>query len=75
MIAAHGIVSNQAQTIRSVTFQRTAEIRLTEPTPEMGPVITWVVLTGTPKWVDTKMLVAAAVSAQTPSIGRNFVIF
>ena len=45
------------------------------PTPEMAPVMTWVVLTGIPAWVATKMLMALAVSAQKPSIGRSLVIF
>ena len=43
-----GMVKIQAQTILSVTPQRTAESRLAAPTPEMAPVMTWVVLTGTP---------------------------
>jgi len=75
IIAAHGMVKSQAHTMRNVTFHRTADSRFTEPTPEMAPVITCVVLTGIPKWVEKKMLEAAAVSAHTPSIGRNLVIF
>ena len=74
-MAAPGIVRIQAQTIRRVTPQRTAEIRLTAPTPDMAPVITWVVLTGIPRWVARKILEAAAVSAQKPSMGLNLVIF
>src|SRR5512143_2977173 len=73
--AAPGIVKIQAQTILSVTPQRTADRRLAAPTPEMAPVMTWVVLTGTPAWVAKKMLMALAVSAQKPSIGRSLVIF
>ena len=73
--AAAGIVKIHAQTIRIVTPQRTAVNRFAEPTPDIEPVITWVVLTGTPKWVAKKMLKAADVSAQKPSIGSNFVIF
>ena len=73
--AAAGIVRSHAQTMRVVMFQRTAEGRLAEPTPEMAPVITWVVLTGTPRWVARKMLAALEVSAQKPSIGLNLVIF
>ena len=73
--AAPGMVKIQAQTMFMVTPQRTAESRLAEPTPDMAPVITWVVLTGTPRWVARKMLVALAVSAETPSIGLILVIF
>ena len=46
-----GIVSNQAQTIRPATPQRTADIRRIEPTPTIAPVIVWVVETGMPAWV------------------------
>jgi hypothetical protein len=46
--AAPGMVKIQAQTICRVTPQRTAERRLAAPTPEIDPVMTWVVLTGTP---------------------------
>ena len=49
MIAAAGIVIIQAQTMRRVTPHRTALIRLTEPTPDIAPVMTWVVLTGIPR--------------------------
>src|SRR5665647_3665609 len=69
------MVKTQAQTIFRVTPQRTADRRLAAPTPEMAPVMTWVVLTGTPAWVATKMLMALAVSAQKPSMGRSLVIF
>ena len=33
-MAAHGMVSNQAQTMRKVTFQWTADSLLAEPTPD-----------------------------------------
>ncbi len=49
MIPAAGIVIIQAQTIFMVTPHLTALRRLTAPTPDMAPVITWVVLTGTPR--------------------------
>lgn len=75
MTAAPGIVKIHAQTIVRVTPQRTAESRFAEPTPDIAPVITWVVLTGIPKWVAKKILVALAVSAQKPSMGLNLVIF
>jgi len=52
--------------MRRVTFQRTAESLLAEPTPDTAPVITWVVLTGIPKIVAKKILEALAVSAQKP---------
>lgn len=74
-MAAVGMVKNQAQTILKVTPHRTAEIRLAEPTPEIAPVITWVVLTGMPMCVAKKILAALAVSAQKPSIGLSLVIF
>lgn len=74
MAAAAGIVKIQAQTIFKVTPQRTAESLRTDPTPEIAPVMTWVVLTGTPKYVEVKMLTALAVSAQKPSMGCSFVI-
>ena len=54
-----GIVKIQAQTIRIVTPQRTAVNRFAEPTPDIAPVMTWVVLTGAPKWVAKKMLKAS----------------
>lgn len=73
--AAPGIVIIQAHTIFRVKPQRTAEILFAAPTPVIDPVITWVVLTGTPSDVATNKLVALAVSAQKPSIGRSFVIF
>ncbi len=46
--AAPGMVNIHAHTMRTVTPQRTADSRFTEPTPDMAPVITWVVLTGMP---------------------------
>jgi len=51
-----GLVKTQAQTIRIVTPQRTAETRIAEPTPDIAPVIIWVVLTGIPRGVAKKML-------------------
>jgi hypothetical protein len=65
------MVKIQAQTILSVTPHRTAESRRVAPTPLMAPVMTWVVLTGTPAWVAKKMLTALAVSAQKPSMGLS----
>ena len=41
----------------------------------VGEPVTVVVLTGTPAWVAKKMLMALAVSAQKPSMGRSLVIF
>ena len=49
MMAAPGMVRSQAQTIRRVTPQLTAVQRLAVPTPDTAPVITCVVLTGTPR--------------------------
>ena len=75
IIADTGMVKIQAQTMRSVTPHLTAESLFTAPTPDIAPVMTWVVLTGMPRWVDKKMLEAAALSAQKPSIGFSLVIF
>jgi len=75
IMAAAGIVSTQATTIFSVTPQRTADKRFADPPPEMAPVMRCVVDTGTPIEVAKKILDAAAVSAQKPSIGVNRVIF
>ncbi len=69
------MVSTQAQTMLSVTCHLTAEMLRVEPTPAMAPVMTWVVDTGTPRWVEKKMLAALAVSAQKPSMGRSLQIF
>ena len=49
MIAAAGMVRTHATTMFRVTLQRTAENRLADPTPEIAPVITCVVDTGTPR--------------------------
>jgi len=59
-----GIVGNQAQAIFAATAQRTALIRLIEPTPAIAPVMTCVVETPTPTQVDNRMELGAAVSAQ-----------
>src|SRR3954469_6707548 len=56
------------------TPQRTAETRFDAPTPIMLDEITCVVLTGACKWVAIKMVVAAAVSAANPLIGRSLMI-
>ena len=47
--AETGIVNTHAQSKLTVTPQRTAEIRLVNPTPIIDPVIVCVVLTGTLK--------------------------
>ncbi len=75
MMAATGIVKIHPQTIRRVTPQRTAVARRAEPTPEIAPVMTCVVLTGTPKAVAVNMLAAAELSAQIASGGVSLVIF
>src|SRR3954469_7723839 len=74
MIAAAGIVRIHAQTIRPATPQRTADSRWVAPTPTIEPVIVWVVLTGIPKCVATRIAAAPPVSAQNPPTGRSFVI-
>jgi len=70
-----GIVNIHAQTIVPATPQRTAVMRFVVPTPTMAPVMVWVVLTGIPAKEAPMMVMAAAVSAQKPPIGRSFVIF
>src|ERR1043165_10294426 len=67
--AAPGIVNTQAHTTREATFQRTADMRLAEPTPTIAPVIVWVVVTGIPLYEAKNSVAAAALSAQTPPIG------
>ena len=60
------MVRIQATTMFKVTLQRTADNRFADPTPEIAPVMTWVVDTGTPIEVAINMLEAAAVSAVAP---------
>jgi len=72
---AAGMVRTHATTIFSVTLQRTADNRFADPTPDIAPVMTCVVDTGTPIEVAIKILAAAAVSAQKPSTGVSLVIF
>src|SRR6185295_4944658 len=74
MIPAAGIVRTHAQTIRPAIPQRTADRRCVAPTPTIDPVIVWVVLTGMPKCVATRIAAAPPVSAQNPPTGRSFVI-
>ena len=66
MAAERGMVSIQAQTICLATPHRTAERRLVAPTPEMAPVMVWVVLTGMPAMAVPISVTAPAVSAQKP---------
>ena len=68
-----GIVSTHAQTIFVATPQRTALSRFVAPTPIIAPVMVCVVLTGMPKCVAPKMVMAPAVSAQKPPTGLSFV--
>ena len=49
--------------IRIVTPHRTAERRLTDPTPMIEDVMTWVVLTGIPKCAVPSRISAPLVSA------------
>src|SRR5947207_11366870 len=69
---AAGIVRIQAVTMLPATPQRTAENRSLEPTPMIAELITWVVETGTPKWLAPRMIVAAVVSAAKPWTGSSF---
>ena len=75
MAAAPGMVSSQAHTIWPATPHRTADKRRVEPTPTIAPVMAWVVLTGMPRIVASRMADAAPVSAANPCTGCNFVIF
>src|SRR6266403_835419 len=67
--AAPGIVSTQAQTMRRVIPQRTAERRREAPTPTMAPVMVCVVLTGMPKAAVPTRVSPPAVSAAKPPKG------
>ena len=73
-MAEIGIVITQAQKIFMVNPQRTADNLFVKPTPMIAPVVVCVVETGMPNfWVKNKVM-AAAVSAQNPSIGVILVI-
>jgi hypothetical protein len=61
MIAAAGMVMNQATTMFLATPQRTAVILWTAPTPMMLEETTWVVETGPPNKAAPKITVAEAV--------------
>src|SRR5438093_12737074 len=67
--AAAGIVRIHAHTMRPATPHRTAERRCAAPTPEIAPVIVWVVLTGIPKCEAMNSVMAPLVSAQKPPNG------
>src|SRR6185436_7555034 len=75
MVAAAGIVSIHAQTMRPATPHFTADMRRVDPTPTMAPVMVWVVETGVPVSVTYARVRAAPVSAQNPPIGFSLVIF
>src|ERR1043165_6177209 len=74
-IAAAGMVSTQAQTMRPATRHFTADSRVVDPTPAIAPVMVWVVETGMPKKVAPNRVAAPAVSAQKPPTGLSLVIF
>mgnify|MGYP005608187327 FL=1 len=69
------MVNIHAQTIRKVIPHFTDRAFLAAHTPDMAPVIVCVVLTGTPSEDAVKRLMALAVSAANPSMGRSFTIF
>src|SRR6202140_4408187 len=75
MNAAAGILTSPAETIRVATPQRTADKRLTAPTPTVAPVMVWVVLTGIPARAVANKVIAPALSAQKPPTGFSLVIF
>src|SRR3954464_4599893 len=71
--AAAGSVKVQASTMRPATPQCTDASRRPAPAPKMEPVQTWVVDSGSPRWVEdriTAVLVAAAVKPGTTGISR-----
>src|SRR2546425_4915617 len=59
--------------MRPATPHRTAERRCAAPTPEIAPVIVWVVLTGMPKCDAMNSVMAPLVSAQKPPKGVSLV--
>ncbi len=61
-----GRVSTHAQSIRSATVHLTALNRRVAPTPMIDPLMTWVVLSGTPMLVALSMITAAVVCAKKP---------
>src|SRR5204863_7601326 len=63
---AAGIVSSQAATMLPATPQRTAETRLPAPAPITPPLITWVVESGKPKWVEARITAALAPCEEKP---------
>src|SRR2546425_368840 len=66
---APGNVNSHAETIRIVTPHRTAESRVTAPTPMIDDVMVCVVLTGMPKCAVPSRIKAALVSAANPWTG------
>src|SRR6516162_9069782 len=72
--AAPGMVRIQAQTMRRVMPQRTAERRRVAPTPTIAPVMVCVVLTGIPKMALATMVIPPAVSAEKPPKGVSLVM-
>src|ERR1044072_1997722 len=71
---AAGMVRIQAQTMRPATPHFTADKRRVAPTPTIEPVIVCVVETGVPVSVTSANVKAAAVAAQNPPTGFNFVM-
>ena len=63
----------QAHTMRPATPQRTFPGLEVDPTPTMAPVMVWVVETGIPIMVATKIATEPPVSAQKPPKGRSLV--
>ena len=74
MPPAAGIVSTQAQRMRSITLNFSARGFLAKPTPMMAVEMLWVVDTGMPKCAATVRMVAELVSAAKPLIGCSFTI-
>jgi hypothetical protein len=68
------MVKIQANMIDLATPQRTADIRLAEPTPIIAPVMVWVVETGIPPREAPINVAAPANSAHDPPTGLSCVI-
>ena len=75
IVAAAGSVNSQAVTMLPATPQRTADTRLPAPAPITPPLITWVVESGKPKWVEARITAAPAPWAVKPWAVSILMIF
>jgi hypothetical protein len=72
--AEAGSVTIQAITMLIATCHRTAESLRLAPTPKTEPEMTWVVLTGIPKWLAVMITAAPEASAANPCTGSSRMI-